>query len=298
MRFRGQSGSAILAAIFVVAIVAIITTAIYRIAHQSIQSALTAKEQQNNQFLLDSAILDAEQKLKNTVTLQQSMRFISHRDGHSIQVEIDSPQAQLNANAFSQIKSSELMAKTQSLSLFFQTIGLSHPAEAANGLIAFLNHSLATVGNSADLYEWPGKPMLIPSSLRTLPGISGKDYQILRHWVSVLPKDTAYIPQLEYAPVFLAYGLTVEDVDRIRKCLKKQGSQSLSTTLTQCKLADNSSSQALATLISDKTNYYFTVRAVLVLNDRTLQKTTLLYRKRKGNNNQWFIVWQHNNWNE
>lgn len=297
MHTNKQKGSAILSAIFVAAIVAIISVAIYRLSNQPLQSALSKGQQIQAQFLLDSALVDAENQLQATSSLLQPLSFSAQVTGHSVQVEVDSPQALFNVNTLSKMNRDEIYKYTTNLTAFLKSIAVSQPDATAEALIAAVNHQLLSGGDGGELYEWPGNPFVIPSSLRAIAGLSLTDYQRIKQWLTALPPGTAYIPQPGKSAVLLAYGLSKPDSTRVADCLKKNRI-SLSATLTQCQLADKSSSQALAKLIADPITHYFTIHTVLVLNNTRVQKTTLLYRQKIGNTTRWYVVWQHTNWNE
>lgn len=304
MHHHKQTGSVIVTAIFVVALVVIISTSIALFARYLTKEAVSNREFLQEQYLLDTPIPVVENALDESASNNSDFGFNTKKGKITVRSYVTKPQYLLNLNAFAHLNAKDQAIAIKHLSLFIKTIGIKqNPIQVAGILVSSLNHKLSATGDNLSLYQWPGEPLALPSSLRGMPGITRDTYQALREWLTVLPTTALHVPNSSHWPVLLAFGLTTENAKKIATCLEKQPSVSTAIAMSNCKLsASITSSGSMGKITSQSGVSYFKVYSYYFSKKMMHEKTTLLYREKKGSKGnttyKWHVVWQHNDANE
>jgi type II secretory pathway component PulK len=300
MHNKKQAGSAIVTAIFVVALVAIVATSIALFSRNLIHSAISSRERMKTQFLLDAPIPLVEDAFDQPSPPNQGLGFKTQKNGVIVHSYTVSPQLLLNINLFSHLNEKDQPTASKNLSLFLASIGVPQdPTQLANNLITALNHTITATGDALSLYQWPGYPFTQFSDLRAVPGMTLETYRLLSDWLTVLPTSAFHVPNAMHWQVLIAFGLSSNDAKRVATCSDQQAGIELTQALTNCQLPTAlipTDAMSKLTLLNNLS--YFKIVSYYFSHDREYESATLLYRNKSNNQNKWYVVWQHNDTNE
>lgn len=297
---RKHRGTAIIAAIFVALLVAIIATAIAGYIRHLTHAAIAKQNQQRAQYLLDTPIPLIENRIEEGNSFKQGFSLKVKEDGEEILSFVQSPQALLNINRFTHLSAKDQSQAIQNLSRLLKLIGIKqNPISIAAILISTLNHSLTATGDSLGLYQWPGRPLMLPSSLRGIQGINAHSYRLLSDWITVLPTSAITIPDSMHWPVLVAYGLSVANANVLANCLQAHPNLTASAASAACQLSTViTQSAAMRHIAGEDQLVYFEVYSYFFSGNREYQQRTLLYREKSSLGSRWYTVWQHSDINE
>jgi type II secretory pathway component PulK len=295
-----QRGTAIIAAIFIALLVALVAAAIVGYTHHLTRAATANKAYQRIQYMLDSPIPLIENKMAANNLFKQGFSFKNKIGGQEILSFVESPQALLNINRFTHLSAKDQSQAIKNLSGFLSLIGVKqNPVQIAGLLISTLNHTLTATGDSLGLYQWPGHPLTLPSSLRGIPGINAKTYRLLRDWVTVLPTSAMTIPDEMHWPVLVAYGLPIDAAKKLANCLQSHPGLAVAAAAGSCKLpASITHAAAIRQIAAEDKLAYFEVYSYFFRGEHEYQKRILLYREKSGGSTKWYTIWQHSDINE
>lgn len=287
-----ERGSAIITAIFVTVLIATVATAIAWFSHDLVKAAIARKNASRIQYLLNASIPTVETAIDESSHFTHTLDFETKQDGITVRSYVHSPQWMLNINLFANLNPKLQTQAIRNLSAFIKLIGVKkNPIQVAGILISTVNHPITATGDKINLYQWPGQPLVLPSALRAIPGLSTKTIDILRNWITVLPTTARLIPSDLYWPTLVAAGVPSESAEKIALCLKRQSTQPAATAASNCKLP-STVNQGLLT--NTENLHYFNVYSYFTEKKREYQQETLLYQnKQQSGVSQWYIIWQH-----
>ena len=295
MKIKNQSGSAIVMALFVVACVAILVTGIAGILQHFIHNRLSLREQTRVSTALNEPIPFVYQKLAGRSPGLLRLVMTRQYDGITVMTDVIHAQTLLNANAFALLSPAAKVAAMKSLQAFFKEIGLDGDlGQLAANFLSALNHKLVITGEPINSYQWPGRPFLLPSELRSIPGMTPHNLAILNQWMTVLPPGTGLIPTPSRPAILVALGFSPDQAKQVSSCLAdSQGLTSPPAALAACQLP-----QDLIVLARTKhlqltsANGYYLIRSTAWSHHRQWQRSTLVSRKQHGRQTTWRILWQ------
>jgi type II secretory pathway component PulK len=297
---KKQEGSAIIAAIFIALLVALIATGIAFYTRHLMNPLIAQKAFERVQYLLDFPIPIIQNKIDGQTFFRQGFNLTTKKDGITISSFVETPQALLNINQFAHLSRKDQNQAIQNMSHFLALIGVKqNPLQVANILISALNYSLKPTGEELGIYEWPGHPLIQPSSLRSIPGITAETYRLLRDWITVLPTSASTISDDRHWPVLVAYGLSIDNAKKLAHCLQINPGMAIFSAITACHLSTNiAESNAMGEIASEDSLMYFETYSYFFENGQEHQKRILFYREKKSPVNRWYPVWQHSDINE
>jgi type II secretory pathway component PulK len=296
---HSQKGSAIISAIFIALLVALIATSIALFSKHLIQEAIAHQSSTHTQYLLDSPIPLIENEIDQQVPFTHSINVKIEKEGVTIRSYATHAQGLLNINAFSHLNPNDETVDVKNLILFLTLIGVKqNTTQLANLLISSLNREFRATGDKVPIYQWPGHPLILPSSVRGIPFITPETYHLLREWITVLPTTALLIPNSLHWPALVALGLSEDNAKALSNCLDENPGIGVSLAMAHCQLPPAiAQSPAIDKITSSDLASYFTVYSYFFSKNREYQKTTLLFRERFRQFNSWSIVWQHSDVN-